>query len=164
MARRLSGDRCELRINDRISGTDLVMYFRQPTTRQRIGYSTESLQRKGNKVKFRQSETRLKYGKRICVGIRDGDFEIPDGNGTYVPLSSDPQSRHYKENWPDLIEQYASDLLELLAIHVFDAPAVIADADDDDADDDDDDDDDDEESGDEKKAPEEEALGNSNET
>jgi hypothetical protein len=122
MARRLSDDLNTLNIRDNLSGSDIVFSYRMPTTKERIAYTNESFSRKGRKVKSKVVETRIKYALQILQGIREGDFEIKK-DGEFVTIASDPKSSHYIEEWKDHIKQHAADLLELLALQVFDAPA-----------------------------------------
>ena len=128
MARRLGNDLCELKIQDNISGSEIVLQYRMPTTQERMAYSNESFQRKRNKLVSRLAETRQKFGTKILAGIREGDFEKKMGS-SYVPIASDTASKHYDADWRKHIEEHASDLIELLAAHVFDVPAEMADED-----------------------------------
>ena len=124
MPRRLSDELNELRIQDNISGSDIVLSYRLPTTAERAAYANESFRRRGNKVETRVVETRLKYGKLILSGIREGDFEVKLGD-TYRPIASAPGSEHYAADWKELVAAHAGDLLELLAARVFDGSASL---------------------------------------
>ena len=130
MARRLGTERNTLKIQDNISGSDLEIYYRNPTTEERIAYSNESIRRKRNRVEFQTAKARQKWGKKIMTGFRDGDFEIPEGR-KYVPIASDPKSSNYRENWKDLVATYAMDVIETLAAYVFDTSTEIIDETDD---------------------------------
>lgn len=129
MPRRLSDEINELKVQDNISDSTLVLYYRTPTTQERVGYTNESIQRKRNKIVYRQGEARLKYGGLILTGIGEGDFERKEGDG-FVPISSDSSSKHYYKDWKEHIKKYASDLIDLLAIHVFDMAAELEDIED----------------------------------
>lgn len=122
MPRILSDDLNELRIRDNISGSDIVFYYRMPTTAERAAYSNESFRRQGRKVKVGIGETRQKYGLKILAGFREGDFELAD----HYKMSSDPASEFYNADWKEHIAKHAGDLVELLAIRVFDMPASVA--------------------------------------
>lgn len=128
MARRESNKRNELKINDNISGSIITLYFRMPTPSERQGYSNMAVQRQGRKIKFLQSEARLKYGMAIISGFGDGDFERTV-DGAYLPMSCEPGSDGYFEGWRDWVQENADDLVMLLAAHVYDSPAEIADDD-----------------------------------
>ena len=116
----------ELKIHDNVSDSDIVLFYRTPTTSERQGYQNMALQRKGKKVNFNQAEARLTYGLKILTGFREGDF-VRDALGAAVPYSSDKNSPHYLEEWKKELEAGASDLVMLLAAHVFDASAEIVD-------------------------------------
>jgi len=120
MPRRLSDDVNELRINDHISGSTIVLYYRMPTSEEMIQYTNEMTQRRKNKIVLRIGETRQKFGARILMGFRDGDFES-NKDGQYVPMASNPKSENYFPDWKEHIKKHAPDIIEALAMHVFDA-------------------------------------------
>jgi len=126
MARRLGDELNEMRFQDNLSNSEIVLQYRMPTTPERVAYTNESFQRKGRKIISRPVETRLKYGLKILEGIREGDFEVKGPDGTWVVISSDPKSEHYFAGWKEHVEKYASDIVELLAIRVFDVPVQAA--------------------------------------
>ena len=121
MPRRLSDELNELRIQDNISGSTIVLSYRMPTTQESINYTNQLTQRRKNKLVMRFGETRQKFGALILVGFRTGDFErLVDGE--YVPMASDPQDKEYFfPEWKEHIKKHAPDIIEALAIHVFDS-------------------------------------------
>lgn len=121
MARRLGEELNEMKLQDNLSGSEIVLYYRMPETEERVAYSSESLQRKGRKIIQKTVETRLKYGARILAGFRTGDFEKKK-DGKWLPLASDPESEHYDPDWKVYLQKHAADVIELLALRVFDAP------------------------------------------
>jgi hypothetical protein len=132
MARILGTDRNTLRLYDNISGSNIELYYRNPTTDERAAYSNQTISRKRNKVKMAFGETRQKFGAKILVGFREGDFISPGGN----PISSDNDSPNYQANWKDQICEHAADLIQLLAATVFEGSAEVEDPEGDDEDDD----------------------------
>jgi len=124
MARRLGDELNEMRFQDNLSDTEIVLFYRMPTTKERMAYTNEAYQRKGNKVINRSTATRMKYGLRILGGFRDGDFEHKQGDG-WKPIASDSASDNYFPEWKEHIEKYASDLVEHLALRVFDMPVQV---------------------------------------
>jgi len=128
MARRLGSEQNEMLFQDNLSGTEICLRYRMPTTRERVGYVNECFVRKGKKLENRSVETRLKYGLRILTGFRTGDFEI-EVDGAWVPISSDADSEHYSKDWRAVVSDQAADLVELLAIRVFDTSVQLADPD-----------------------------------
>ncbi len=125
MARREASDRNEVEIHDNISNTDILFYYRTPTTSEIEGFSNLSIQRKGKKVRFQQPKARLKYGLHILTGIREGDFERRDADGKYIALSSDKESPNYYPEWKGWLRKNAADLVMLLGMHVFDISGEI---------------------------------------
>ena len=122
MARDLDNDFNELKLHDNISDSQIVLYYREPTTEERMAYANESVQRKRNKVVTRVPETRVKFGAMILTGFREGDF-IFKKDGVKVPMSADASSPNYYPDWKSHIQRKASDLLMILAAHVFDTSA-----------------------------------------
>jgi len=122
MPRRLGDELNELRFQDNISGSTIVLYYRMPTTQETVRYTNEITVRQRNRIVSRLGETRQKYGFIILQGIRTGDFEVKKGD-KYVPIASDPQSEYYVQDWKETIKKHAPDLIELLAIRVFESPA-----------------------------------------
>lgn len=108
----------ELKINDAISGETITLFYRLPTTEERMRYGKSSIRREGNKIKNEIVEARQKFGKMILTGIKDGDFvKIVDSKE--VPYSSNPDSTEHDPNWKELVCKYASDLVEFMALTVF---------------------------------------------
>jgi hypothetical protein len=119
MGRLLSTKPNTLTIHDNISNSQIVFQYRMPTTEERMNYSNSIIQRTRKGVTTRHSEIRQKYGAKILLGFRDGDFEYEDDDGNVLPLTME------NPEWKKLICEMAPDLVELLAAHVFDAPAEI---------------------------------------
>jgi len=118
MPRRLSDELNELRIHDNLSDSVLVIYYRMPTTEERIGYSNEMVKRARNKLIPRMGNVYQKYGAKILMGIGDGCFEKKVGD-KYVPISSNRDYEHFDPEWKNHIKNYASDIIEKLALTVF---------------------------------------------
>lgn len=132
MPRIIGTDRNELIINDPISNSQLGLYYRMPTTSERQGYMNAAVKRVKNKISLHQAEARMKYGAKILVGIRDGDFLRMEA-GKAVPMSSNPASPDYYEFWQDEIESGCGDLVMALAAIVFDGGIDVATPEDEDA-------------------------------
>jgi len=107
-------DKNELVVHDAISGTDIVLYYRLPTTSERIAYQRALIRKTGKKVVLRAGEARQEFGLKILTGIREGDFGY-DGK----TISSDPKSERYRDDWKQLVGETAGDLVEVLALTVF---------------------------------------------
>lgn len=108
-----------LKINDAVSGTKIELAYRMPTTQEMVQYQARQVHRVGGKVVLKPFETRLNYGIKILTAIRDGDFGY-DGK----PISCNPQSADYKENWKELLRESAADIITTLAVTVFEGARV----------------------------------------
>jgi hypothetical protein len=118
MPRRLSDEPNLLYIRDRISDSEIVLTYRMPSTKERFAYFNESVRKESGRISNRTQTVRTRYGADILVGIREGDFEIRNGE-KYISISSDPASPSYHANWKEHLTRHAPDLLSLLAMHVF---------------------------------------------
>ena len=125
MPRLLSNEPCEIIFEDRISGDDITLYHRMPSTKEVINYSNDLVKRKGQKLLSKAGDTRQKYGAKILVGFKEGCFETEKG-----PLSCDQGSENYDENWKEHVIKYAPDIIEALAMHVFERSVTAKSSDD----------------------------------
>ena len=110
----------KLVIQDAISGSAVELHYRMPTTSEMISYQARAIKREGNKLKNRLVETRLEFGARILTGFRAGDFTF-DGE----PLASGADEKGYRDNWRELVEEAAPDLIAALAYTVFEGARAI---------------------------------------
>jgi len=124
MARRESDDRNELKIHDNLSNSDVVLYYRMPTTTERQQYHNSSVVRKNNKIEMRTAQARLESGMKILTGFRVGDFERKV-DGEYVAFSPVDGDENYFPDWRKWLEDNADDIVMLLAARVFDAPTSL---------------------------------------
>lgn len=114
MARDLTkSDKNTVRIFDGLSDSEIVLFYRTPTSEDLFGYQTNIVRREGKKFRPRP-ETRLKYALRIITGIREGDFTI-EGK----PLSSEEGNGSYREDWKELLGEFAPDILDVFARRIF---------------------------------------------
>lgn len=118
MARKLSRKNCEMKFYDKISDTTIALFYDLPTTEMRINYQNEQIVREGNKVRSALGETRQKYGAMILAGFGSGAFENAQGKA----ISCLPADKNYDPDWKKLVEDNASDIIETLAVHVFEVP------------------------------------------
>ena len=114
-----ASDRNEMTINDTRSGSEILVYYRNPTTEEEIAYQANLFRRKGKKMKIAAFNTRLRFGLKIINGFRDGDFGLAG-----KPISSDPVSPNYREDWKSLISSQAPDILNAFAFAVFEGARV----------------------------------------
>lgn len=117
-----ASDNNEFRLHDNLSDSDLVLYYRNPTTRERQAYQNMAIKRRRNKIDLNQAAARLRYGLLILTGFRDGDF-VREVDGVPTAYSSDKGSDRYLATWKDEIEAGAADIAMLLGGFVFDSSA-----------------------------------------
>jgi len=116
-----------LTIQDNLSGCELGLYYRFPETSERQGYFNGMQKRLGKKVVNNAVANRVKYGKKILTGLRDGDFERRDDAGAYIPISTDMGNQaHYFEGWMKWMEDNCADILVALAVRVYEFPVLAA--------------------------------------
>jgi hypothetical protein len=77
-----------------------------------------------NKIESTIGNARVNAGFKLIKGFKEGAFSVP-GKGV---ISSDQSSSQYDPNWKTAIKTYAADILESLAIHVFEATLNTVDA------------------------------------
>ena len=119
-----------IKLQDSLSGGEIHLYYRFPSPDEIISYRNGDTKRKGNKIIMCTGENRLKHGLKILTGFRDGDFAKsietkPGSKPKIVPISSDPDSENYDKNWKSLVKAQASDLIESMAVTVFDQSATV---------------------------------------
>lgn len=119
MPRYLGDERLCLRMRDPLSGSVVTLYFRRPTTEERVAYQLSIFQLEGGDRRLRLGETRLKFGLTILEGFEQGDFLIEE-DGETVPL--DPK-RH--PDWKERLREFAPELPAFLAQQVFEGLRVV---------------------------------------
>jgi len=117
MPRELSDKPCEVTFYDRISDSEITLLYRLPTTEARVKYNSSLITRRGNKFTSSVGSARMKFGADILIGFKEGAFANEKGE----LISSDPASERYDQNWKELVKKYAPDVIESLAIVVFES-------------------------------------------
>jgi len=107
-----------LRIKDPISGDEIGLFYRIPTTEEKGAYYTSIWDRTKNEVKENLTSARLEWGEKILEGLAEGSFSHKV-NGEIKNISSDPESEGYLSDWKSWVIKYAPDLLEILAAQIF---------------------------------------------
>jgi len=108
-------DRNKVVLDDAVSGTKIGIYYSTPTASQIRSYRQQSVRRKGGKVIVDTFGPALKCGLEIITGFDEGAFGY-DGS----PISSDLASPNYREDWKQLLEETAADVVTLVAQIAFD--------------------------------------------
>jgi len=120
MARQLTTKDSKMALYDRLSDSDLELYYRLPTTQEQVAYDNALMTRTRNKIKTAVGETRMKYGKIIITGIGDDSFTI-EKDGKLIPLHSRADSEHYDPRWKTHVADMAPDIISKFAFLVFEA-------------------------------------------
>lgn len=124
MARRECDGRNSVRLRDNLSNSDIVLYYRLPTTSERQEYHNASVVRRKNDVEVLTTKARLESGMKILTGFEVGSFERKVG-GEYVQFSSDEDDPDFFSGWREWVRENANDLVILMAARVFDAPSSL---------------------------------------
>jgi hypothetical protein len=117
--------RNDLKIWDPVSDSAIVLYYRIPTTEERIQYEHDSIEFVKGNVERNITKSRQKWGPEILIGIKEGNL-LKKKDEQWVSFSSDPSSPQYDLEWKSLIQKYASDLIEVLAAHVFEGARAFS--------------------------------------
>ena len=120
-----------LSIFDPVSGKKLGLYYRLPTSSERIAYESAQFSfENGMAKKNRTAEARQEYGLMILEGFTKGSFHFSQEDGSLKDYSSDPADPDYIPEWKEKIKDQAIDLVEILAHRIFEGYLVISDQED----------------------------------
>jgi hypothetical protein len=125
MPRKLGKDvRNELKIVDPISGSIIKLYYRLPTSEDRVKYASDHYEWVEGKIQVNTIKARQKWGLEILEGFEEGSFE-KKVDDQWKGFSSDPQSPNHDPNWKTILSENAMDLIEALAEYVFEGRRII---------------------------------------
>ena len=110
----------EMVVADPMSGDQLILYYRSPTTEERQQYVSDLFLQEDGKVKDNTQIARLKWGLELLTGIGDQTLALTI-DGETRPVHNNPESEHYRADWKELMREYAADLPVFLALRVFEA-------------------------------------------
>lgn len=122
---RILGGENLLIFDDNVSGGQIGLKYRMPTTAEIISFRNGGTKNVDGKLVSCMPENRLTHGLKILTGVRDGDFGKPGPDGEAVAVSSDKLSADYDANWKELVGRSAGDLVEMLGFYVFEASAKV---------------------------------------
>ncbi len=114
----------ELTIRHARSGETVTLLYRDPTTEEVLKYHNSTTRRKGKRILSDIPANRLRGGLLVLTGIAEGQLGKPDGKGGILPVSSNPESAAYDEDWKTLVKKHLAPELMLLGIHVFEASSI----------------------------------------
>lgn len=111
-----------LTLFDPIEKAAVVFTHRSPTTDDRVRYMVAKYKRDGDKLIDRTRSALIDAAGGILTGIRPEDFTIGG-----LPLSSDPESVHFREDWKERVKASAGDLLFLMGHELFEGRISLPD-------------------------------------
>jgi len=106
-------------VRDGVSGDLHELHYRLPTNADRVSYQAGLWVRKGKQFINQALETRLRLGSQLLVGFVKGTIGL-DGK----PFSSNPTDPDYREDWRELLLQYAPDVVAVVALAAFEGTGV----------------------------------------
>lgn len=119
--RELNPSRNVLSVTDEVAGCTHELYYRMPTTAERMQYQAGLFQRRDNKIISKAYAQQIKFGAKVLTGFKPGTLGY-DG----VPLSSDAGSEGYREEWKTILETCAPELLVFVGRAAFESMSVQA--------------------------------------
>jgi hypothetical protein len=120
MARVLGEGIHSLVVHDPVSGSEVTLHYRRPTSEERVAYQLSAFRLEGGQRRFCLGETRLQFGLKILTGFGPGDFLIT-ANGEETPL--DPEIH---PDWQERLREHAPDLVSYLAQQIFEGLRVVS--------------------------------------
>ncbi len=118
--RDLAATRNVAMVKDAVGGTVHELYYRTPTTSERVKFRSALFERKGNKIINRALSTQEKFGAIILEGFKKGTFGV-EGKA----ISSDPGDPDFYEGWKEMITGAAPELLAVVARVAFDGAEAV---------------------------------------
>lgn len=103
----------KMMLNDVISGSKITFHYRRPTTTEIVNYFSKLYKKDSSGVSV-NNDSRIEYALKVLTGFNDADFADDKG-----PISTDPGSLCYRQDWKELLKEQADDLLLTFAIAVF---------------------------------------------
>ncbi len=119
MARKLGEKRHSLALRDPLSGGVITLYYRRPTTEERVAYQMSAFRLEDGRRRLALGRTRLEFGLQILEGFEPGDFLVDADEGE-TPL--DP-GRH--PDWKEQLAAEAPDLVACLGQQIFEGLRVL---------------------------------------
>ena len=128
-------DRNRIVIFEESVGERKGIYYTAPTTSQMVKYNRESVKKKGRKISYDAGEAymvALRFGAEVLTwfdefNLRendDGTYSTIDRDYAYgydgKPISPDPASPNYREDWKDLLKESVPNHVALVARVAFD--------------------------------------------
>lgn len=108
----------ELTIYDKISDTKVTLFYRTPTTKERIQYKSALI---NTSLKSKELEEVMKvqinWAKELLTGFSEGSFCFDD-----KPISAVEDNANYNPGWKEIVAEGAADILLTFVEIVLDSP------------------------------------------
>lgn len=114
-------DKNELVIFDPLSNGNVTLFYRKPTTEERVNYMRRLFKKNEKGENEIDYDVRTEYGLEILTGIGEDNF----GNAEGKAISSNPESSNFDKDWKTLVEAEADELIILLAVTVFEGARIV---------------------------------------
>lgn len=105
-------------VDDKVGGSPIRIYYRQPTTTETLDYNREAYSLEGDGRKRRtlvmNHRAALKAALAVITGWEDGAFGV-EGQA----ISADPAAPNYEPNWKTYLEDTAADILIAVGMQIF---------------------------------------------
>lgn len=108
-------DRNKITIDDGVTGETVTLFYRMPTTSERIAFESRSYHREGDTLIDESPAAKVEGALRIITGWDPPGYFTFDGE----PISWDPADPRYREDWKELLDETAGDILQALGAVVF---------------------------------------------
>ena len=118
--RDLAATRNVAMVKDAVGGTIHELFYRTPTTSERVRFRSQLFERKGNKIINRAFSTQEKFGAIVLEGFKKGSFSVED-----KAISSDPGDPDFYDGWKEMIQAAAPELLAVVARIAFDGAEAV---------------------------------------
>lgn len=106
-------DTNSMAIIDSLTVTGIVLFYREPTTKEKIKYRSEQIQALHKREFEKMFELQIEWAEKLLTGFSADAFVYDD-----KPISSDPSNKNYRKDWIELLKSNASDILETFTVAV----------------------------------------------
>jgi len=103
-------------LDKRLGSPALVLYRREPTSRERFLYQTRKVVRNGKRIELRTHEVRQEFGLAVLTGFD----EHPGLTASGQQLSCDPAAKGYRADWRELLAT-RQDWIDIVAQDAFES-------------------------------------------
>ncbi len=118
--RDLTETRNVIEVRDAVGGVVHELYYRMPTTKERVKYRAGLFERKGDTIINKSVSQQEKFGAIILEGFKKGTF-AQKGKA----ISSDKDDPDYYKDWKKLLQEAAPELVMIVARVAFEGAEAV---------------------------------------